>query len=704
MLAAIVAFAAIGITELNLLLRTFDENSVSQNRVIKEESETIMWDVLVYQVLLTIEFAADGTDDQFGDMLNDYDMLAEQVTDVLRHPDNYTEANLLPPQKGGTGKYAPQLLYSEWADRTDEDNLSTARKLANLAPLMEQILNANNGFTNNCYIALPCGISIAYDDMPDDKLDADGKPLYYDATQRGWYLGATESGETFITPVVDSYFHDTTGLGFGIPLYDNGELIAVLHGFTKLDTLRERASEITDIASDFTLLVSGEGQIIYSSCPSGELAMTDNLSIDIRDTTDPEIKKLINEALSLETDYCIVTIEGRDYYASYAPIKTLGWSQIMFIPKQDLDYVSQELLERMDEVRDEFYESFSMRFSRAFKVILAVTAALIAGAVILSLFFSKKLIEPVDIMTERVKNMTGDDMDFEMDSAYKTGDEIEVLAGSFSALTDKLKTYISEITEMSAEKERIDAEMAAANRIQSSMVPHKFPERSEFDLYAEMIPAKDVGGDLYDFYFIDDDRLVLVIGDVSGKGVTAALFMVMAKQVIKSEIMRHDGDVEKTIESVNATLYEDNSARMFITVWLGVLTLSTGHLTYTNAGHEYPIIYRNGSEYKVFKDNHTTPVACRKRFSAELNELDLEPGDALYLYTDGLTEADNEDQQMFGRDRLEEVLNLNKDADLKTLDDSVRCAIKEFVGDAEQFDDMTTLCIRYKGPDAGSEA
>ena len=304
-------------------------------------------------------------------------------------------------------------------------------------------------------------------------------------------------------------------------------------------------------------------------------------------------------------------------------------------------------------------------------------------------------------MTARVKSMDGDDMSFEMESVYETGDEIEVLAGAFHKLTYKLKDYISEVARISAEKERIDTEMKTANKIQDSMLPRifpAFPERSEFELFADMKPAKEVGGDLYDYYFLDDDNLAMVIGDVSGKGITAALFMVMTKHIIQSQMMFRDGDVTAAIQGVNTLLMKENAAGMFVTVWLGVLNIPTGHLTYINAGHEYPIIYRNNEQFSLFKDQHGVPVACIKNIKTKLNEIDLSPGDVLYLYTDGITEATDKDLKMYGHERVIEVLNNDPKASVRQLDEAVRADIEKFVGEEEQFDDMTTLCIRYLGP------
>jgi sigma-B regulation protein RsbU (phosphoserine phosphatase) len=711
-LAAIIGLAAVGLYEVNLLQQAIAESGQSESMAVKTASETLVWDMLYDVILGDIDTVARGTEGEFWTMEHDFKMLGIQVQDVIEHPEKYAEVDIAPPDKSNDGKFVPQLLFpsvADGADEADEDDedededfeesIILARKLANLAPVMEEIIVGNARFTNDCYISLPNGVSIAVDDMSSSKLNEDGSVKEYDARTREWYQGAVAKKGFYFSSVVDSYFHDTQGIGFGMPVYVDDELVAVLHGFTSLDTLKEITSRLLVVDSDFSILISSDGKLISSPRTTGELSMDANKSRDMRHTDNEELNEMIKAGINQEFGYEEVVIDGQHYYACFAPISVLGWTQILFVSKAGLEAVPDDLLLQMDDARNLVFTSYKASFTRTYIVIVLVMVALIAGAAVLASFFSKMLVTPVNTMTERVKDMTGDNMDFEMEPIYRTGDEIEILAGSFSDMTKMLRNYISEITVMSAEKERLDTEMATASRIQSSMLPRKFPDRHEFDLFADMITAKEVGGDLYDFYFIDDDHLVLVIGDVSGKGVTAALFMAMAKHVIKSEILLKDGDVLAAIKSVNDALCEENEARMFITLWLGVLTLSTGHLTYVNAGHEYPIIYRSGGEFEKYRDNHAMPAACMKGIEIKTNELDLHKGDTLYLYTDGITEACTEGRKMFGRKKLIEVLNQNKDADMKTLDEAVRAEIKNFVGDAEQYDDMTTLCFRYNGTD-----
>ena len=204
-------------------------------------------------------------------------------------------------------------------------------------------------------------------------------------------------------------------------------------------------------------------------------------------------------------------------------------------------------------------------------------------------------------MTRRIDEISGTDLAFEMEDTYRTNDEIEVLAEAFATLSKRTRNYIEQITKITAEKERIGAELELATRIQADMLPNifsAFPEREEFDIYAAMTPAKEVGGDFYDFFLIDDDHLGMVMADVSGKGVPAALFMMMSK-ILVSNFAMMGGSPAKVLEQVNTQICKNNEEEMFVTVWFGVLEISTGKVTAANAGHEYPIIKKANGEFEI---------------------------------------------------------------------------------------------------------
>ena len=279
-----------------------------------------------------------------------------------------------------------------------------------------------------------------------------------------------------------------------------------------------------------------------------------------------------------------------------------------------------------------------------------------------------------------------------------TGDEIEHLAKTMSQMENDLYTYGENLLKATKEKERIGTELTLARKIQADMLPSTFPafpEREDIDIFASMDPAKEVGGDFYDFFLIDDDHLGLVIADVSGKGVPAALFMMASKILIKNFAMQKYPPA-KVLELTNTVICQNNDEDMFVSVWFGVLEISTGVITAANAGHEYPVIKKPDGRYELFKDKHGFVVGGLEGSAYKEYELKLEKGATLFLYTDGVPEATNSDDELFGTDRLIEAMNKYPDAGTKELLTNIKKDIDEFVGEAEAFDDLTMLGVRLK--------
>ena len=231
------------------------------------------------------------------------------------------------------------------------------------------------------------------------------------------------------------------------------------------------------------------------------------------------------------------------------------------------------------------------------------------------------------------------------------------------------------------------------------MLPNTFPflpERTEFDLYASMTPAKDVGGDFYDFFMVDDNHLAMVMADVSGKGVPAALFMMASKILVKNTVMSGKSPGE-ALASVNNQICSNNKEDMFVTVWLGILNLDDGTLVTANAGHEYPIIKKPDGDFELQKTKHSFVIGGMSGIRYKETTMTLEPGSKVFVYTDGVPEAENEDEEQYGLDRFIAVLNRIKDAEPQKLLEAVAEDVSLFAQDQPQFDDLTMLCIHYKG-------
>ncbi len=341
-----------------------------------------------------------------------------------------------------------------------------------------------------------------------------------------------------------------------------------------------------------------------------------------------------------------------------------------------------------------------------------LSIALILITIISSLAFillvNKIIVKPINSLAKATagfveKEYEAGTEDNSTDLAIQSEDEIGQLYRSFSKMKSDIHTYINDLTRVTAEKERISAELNVATQIQADMLPRifpAFPERKEFDIYASMTPAKEVGGDFYDYFFVDDDHIALVIADVSGKGVPAALFMVIAKTLIKN-IAQNTGSYSPSdiLYVVNNQLCDGNEAELFVTVWLAIIELSTGKGYAANAGHEHPTLCKSGEKYELLKYRHSMAVAAMDGVPFSEHEFKLNPGDKVFVYTDGVAEATNKDDELYGTDRMMDALNKNPSAEPEELLHNVKESLQEFVGDAPQFDDVTMLCFKYNGPD-----
>ena len=338
---------------------------------------------------------------------------------------------------------------------------------------------------------------------------------------------------------------------------------------------------------------------------------------------------------------------------------------------------------------------------REFLVAVVVTIMLVVLVAILLCFFfvKRKIVNPINKIRDASRSMVENlENEESMEVSVKTGNEIEELFDSFKAMYGDVRDYINQLSVVTAEKERIGAELDVAAHIQASMLPcifPAFPERKEIDIYATMDPAKEVGGDFYDFFMVDDRHLAIVMADVSGKGIPAALFMVIGKTLIKDHTTP-GRDLGKVFTAVNNLLCEANSEGLFITAFEGVLDLVTGEFNFVNAGHEMPFVCKADGAFEPYKIRPGFVLAGMEGMRYRAGSMILEPGDKIFQYTDGVTEATNIHNELYGMERLEVILNKVKCGTSHEILPAVKADVDEFVGEAPQFDDITMLCLEYK--------
>ena len=309
-------------------------------------------------------------------------------------------------------------------------------------------------------------------------------------------------------------------------------------------------------------------------------------------------------------------------------------------------------------------------------------------------------VKPISFLQMRVRDYTKDKdakKTAEKLSKIRSKNEIGRLSDDVSHLALEMEEYSDKLIRMTAEEKRISTELELATQIQMSILPKNFPafpDRDDFDIFASMTPAKEVGGDLYDFILADEDHLGVVIGDVSGKGVPASIFMAITKALIRNEMMRGLMDPAEILINSNKQLCEGNDRMMFVTIFVGILELSSGRLIYANGGHNYPMIKSKDEGFKVLYGDNDMPLGLMDDYTYSTKEYMMGPGSVLYLYTDGFMEAMNKEGEQFGEDRMLMVLNEEPDLSPRELDGKMRQRVSEFVKDAEQFDDMTMLCVK----------
>lgn len=331
-------------------------------------------------------------------------------------------------------------------------------------------------------------------------------------------------------------------------------------------------------------------------------------------------------------------------------------------------------------------------------VLLGVLAAICLFLIVYSTFLYREILLPILAVTDEAKRFADSNTPSDKLSSINKNDEIGVLAKAVGKMETDIVEYVENLTLVTAEKERIGAELSIATQIQADMLPGifpAFPDKPEFDIYATMNPAKEVGGDFYDFFMVDESHLAIVMADVSGKGVPAALFMVIGKTLIKDHT-QPGRDLGEVFTEVNNILCESNSEGLFITAFEGVLDLVSGEFTFVNAGHEIPFICKKDDSYEPYKIRAGFVLAGMEGIRYQCGTMQLSPGDRLFQYTDGVTEATDKDGRLYGMGRLGEILAQNAALPPMELLGKIKEDIDAFVGDAPQFDDITMLCLEYK--------
>ena len=694
--ALIAASAAVFIHQRNILSDVVQHASEEQQASIVQISESTMEAVLESSLTQTTALQAYIADDLFSEVRTNVQTLQAFASELFAHADNFSAHPYYPPDPANAGKASVQMQHEPGVDPADSQALGL---IANMSEIMQAMFE-NSGKLNSCFVATTDGCILFVDDRADVYIREDGSVKEAtDISERPWFKQAVAAGDVIFTSVEADTFSGILGLVCAAPVYQDGELVAVVGADIFLTSISDYVMSKASNGS-YICVVSNEGQVLFSPMQEGMFkAELSASALDLRQSDNRELAAFISRALEERTDLCEFEVDGKLCYLSGAPMPSVGWAVVSVVEKKLSDQPTVAMLSQYELINDSALTQYRDGTRRTSIQATFITLLIVVLAIVGALVLAYRIVEPVEKMTRRINALSGSDQAFEMDDDYRTGDEIEILAESFASLSKKTRDYIAQITQITAEKERIGTELALATRIQADMLPNifpAFPDRPEFDVYATMDPAKEVGGDFYDFFLIDDTHLGLVIADVSGKGVPAALFMMIAKILVQNYAMMGRSPAE-VLQSVNDQICTNNREEMFVTIWFGILDLSTGTVTAANAGHEYPTILQAGGQFELVKDKHGFVIGGMEDIQYREYELALTPGSKLFLYTDGVPEATNADNEMFGTARMLTALNQDPTASPEVIIKNVRSAVDCFVKNAEQFDDLTMLCVEYRG-------
>lgn len=454
------------------------------------------------------------------------------------------------------------------------------------------------------------------------------------------------------------------------PLYDSyGNLYAIFTADLSLEWLTELVGNIHAFESSYNLMVSRNASFIVH--PDRNLIINETIFSSTYGDDDESLKKMQDDMVNCRAGEVLRDMRGGKYFVFYSPVETTCWSVAVVCS------------------RSELYSSVSKM--RTMLIIIGILALLF----MISLSYNgiRKVISPIEKFSSVARKIASGDFGATLPE-IRSNDELKELHNSFRYLQKSLVRYIDELKASTAENERIESELRIAHSIQMGMIPKifpPFPERDDLSLAAKLIPAKEVGGDLYDF-FIENEKLYFIIGDVSGKGVPASLVMAVTCRLFRS-IASHFSKPEQIISSLNDSLSDGNESNMFCTAFLGILDLNTGRLDYCNAGHNAPLLISNGtvSEIKVVSN---LPLGLFEGFDFEGQSTSVEKGSMIYMFTDGVNEAENKDKELYGDNRLIATLGRMTSDDPSEIVGETFDDLKRHADGAMQSDDITIMCIK----------
>lgn len=684
------------------------------NEIIFQAAENSQ-EALIQRAKLALEQTAfdkaNELDENLGKVKKDVVILSNMMTNIASNPEEYHSRNIFEPSKNDIDKITAQLLFSsEIVDKSSPILRQEIGLTANIQDFLIQI-NTNSNVIISSYVASKNGFTIMVDRFAGRKFqNSDIKPDFYNATSRPWYIQAKKEDKTIFTDIVIDALGGGPCIICATPYYANGQFAGVVGMGTFLDNINEIILNTKIGDNGFGFVINKQGQIIASPHTTGDLITGINNIKDLRQSTNTSLADAVQKIINEKAGLTEANIDGKDYYLAYAPMKNTDW---YFVTAMEVDTViapAKETHENIINIATEYMDNLSEKTKMTVIGMIISISILLFFITYIGWSLADYLTKPIRQLSKGVQQIAMGNFNGKLN--IHTGDEIESLAISFNAMTTELQTYIKNLEQITAEKERIATELNVATNIQKNMLPCIFPpypDRKDFDIYAVMYPAKEVGGDFYDFYLLDENHLVITIADVSDKGIPAAMFMVITKTILKNFAMSMTSpdDFSAVVQCANRQLCENNEEMMFVTVFMGMLDLKTGKFIYVNAGHTPPMIrhkHKDDSTFEYLPVEKNCVLGINEEAQFKQQEVYLKQGDELFLYTDGVTEAINKEKKLYSIERLYSNLNkINQKSSCQDILRDVKLSIDEFAQGMYQSDDITMLAIKLNYLDLGDK-
>jgi sigma-B regulation protein RsbU (phosphoserine phosphatase) len=522
-------------------------------------------------------------------------------------------------------------------------------------------------------------------------------PKEFDCSTLDWFTRAKTTGKIGWSDPYRSPVDNNLYIICSKPVFDNQQRnVGVIGVSIALNSINERILRTQLNNQGVAILLDNNRKIIAKAGIATGNAYQKAEYFQL-DNNDEERKRLDENLLAGKSGIDRGIYQKRECLIAHAQIASTKWSVLLILPVEDVNApirpTERLIASQIQTVKTQVNTKISLSL-----VILTFLFCIMIGVVVVTARRVAGIITaPILELDNGVKIIGDGDLNYRL--SIHSGDEIEELADSFNKMTKDLQSYIRNLTETMAAKERIQGELKVATDIQASLLPRlfpAFPDRPEFDIFALMDPAKEVGGDFYDFFFIDEKRLFFVIADVSDKGVPAALFMMVSKTLLKTEALRK-GTPAEILTGVNNLLYPDNESMMFVTIFCAILDTETGELAFSNAGHNPPLLCPAGESprYMIVPPGLVVGAMADSKYTT--NTITLHDNDIIFLYTDGVTEAMNPSAELFGEERLVSAAVGRQTEDVRTFIDVIRKDVLEFSNGANQSDDITMLALKFIG-------